>query len=159
MFATMDILDFQCVEVVDVPQRVQLLLNVISLACVRAKRTMMVRDVTGADWVTTAIQDVSNVLVTLEVQFTSSVIQTQGSVTAKEVSVVLTVIGVLADIMGFLIVKLVSAILLGLSRFQMDNWLTVPYQMKANVIVRIMFKVLPAQSAKMVTSFFKVVIL
>jgi len=119
-----------CAQVVDVPQRVQLLLNVISLACVRAKRTMMVRDVTGADWVTTAIQDVSNVLVTLEVQFTSSVIQTQGSVTAKEVSVVLTVIGVLADIMGFLIVKLVSAILLGLSRFQMDNWLTVPYQMK-----------------------------
>lgn len=90
----------------------------------------MVRDVTGADWVTTAIQDVSNVLVTLEVQFTSSVIQTQGSVTAKEVSVVLTVIGALADIMGFLIVKLVSAILLGLSHFQMDNWLTVPYQMK-----------------------------
>lgn len=119
-----------CVQVVDVPRRVQLLLNVISLVCVSAKRTMMVHDVTGADLVTTAIQDVSNVLVTLEVQFTSSVIQTQGSVTAKEVSVVLTVIGVLADIMGFLIVKLVSAILLGLSRFQMDNWLTVPYQMK-----------------------------
>ena len=119
-----------CVQVVDVPRRVQLLLNVISLVCVSAKRTMIVHDVTGADLVTTAIQDVSNVLVTLEVQFTSSVIQTQGSVTAKEVSVVLTVIGVLADIMGFLIVKLVSAILLGLSRFQMDNWLTVPYQMK-----------------------------
>jgi len=91
---------------------------------------MMVNGVTGADWATTAIQDVSNVLVTLGVQFMSSVIQTQGSVTAKEVSVVLTVIVVVVDIMGFLIVKLVSAILLGLSHFQMDSWLTVPYQMR-----------------------------
>lgn len=90
----------------------------------------MVHGVTGADWATIAIQDVLNVPVTLGVQFTSSVIQTQGNVTAKEVSVVLTVIGVVVDIMGFLIVKLVSAILLGLSHFQMDNWLTVPYQMR-----------------------------
>lgn len=90
----------------------------------------MVNGVTGADWATTAIQDVSNVLVTLGVQFMSSVIRTQGSVTAKEVSVVLTVIVVVVDIMGFLIVKLVSVILLGLSHFQMDSWLTVPYQMR-----------------------------
>lgn len=100
------------------------------MVCVCAKRTMMVNGVTGVDWATTAIQDVSNVLVTLGVQFMSSVIQTQGSVTAKEVSVVLTVIVVVVDIMGFLIVKLVSAILLGLSHFQMDSWLTVPYQMR-----------------------------
>ena len=114
----------------DVLQKVQLLLSVTSLVCVSAKTTMMVNGVTGADWVTTAIQDVSSVLVTLGVQFMSSVTQTQGSVTAKEVSVVLTVIVVVVDIMGFLIVKPVGAILLGLSHFQMDNWLTVPYQMR-----------------------------
>lgn len=119
-----------CAQVVDVLRKVQLPLSVTSMVCVCAKRTMMVNGVTGADWATTAIQDVSNVLVTLGVQFMSSVIQTQGSVTAKEVSVVLTVIVVVVDIMGFLIVKLVSAILLGLSHFQMDSWLTVPYQMR-----------------------------
>ena len=119
-----------CTQVVDVLRKVQLLLSVTSSVCVSAKRTMMAHGVTGADWATTAIQDVLNVPVTLRVQFTSSVIQTQGSVPAKEVSVVLTVIGVVAEIMGFLIVKLVSAILLGLSHFQMDNWLTVPCQMR-----------------------------
>lgn len=119
-----------CTQVVDVLHKVQLLLSVTSLVCASAKRTMMVHGVTGVDWATTAIQDVSNVPVTLGVQFTCSVIQSQGNATAKEVSVVLTVIGVVVDIMGFLIVKLVSAILLGLSHFQMDNWLTVPYQMR-----------------------------
>ena len=114
----------------DVLQKGQLLLSVASFVCVNAKRTLMVHGVTVADWGTTAIQDVSNVLVTLGVQSTSSVIQTQGNVTAEEVSVVLTVIGVAVDIMGSLIVKLVSAILLGLSHFQMDNWSTVPYQMR-----------------------------
>lgn len=119
-----------CTQVVDVLHKVQLLLSVTSLVCVSAKRPMMVHGVTVADWGTTAIQNVPNVLVTLGVQFTSSVIQTQGSVTAEEVSVVLTVIGVTVDIMGSLIVKLVSAILLGLNHFQMDNWSTVPYQMR-----------------------------
>ena len=97
----------------DVLHKVQPLLSATSLVCVTAKRTMMVHGVIGVDWATTAIQDVSNVLVTLRGQFTSSVIQIQDSVPAKEVSVVLTAIVVVVDIMGFLIVKLVSAILLG----------------------------------------------
>lgn len=114
----------------DALQKVRLLQGVTSLVCVFAERTTMVNGVTGAHWVITAIQDVLNVLVTLRVQFTSSVTQTQGSVTAKEVSVVLTVIVVVVDIMDFLTVKPVGAILLGLSHFQMDNWLIVPYQMR-----------------------------
>lgn len=91
---------------------------------------MMVISVTGAAWGTTATQDVSNVPVTPEVQYTSSVIQTLGSVTAKEVSVDLIVIAAAVAIMGFLIVKHVSVILPGLSHFQMDNWSTVHYQMR-----------------------------
>lgn len=111
-------------------RKAQFLPSVTSLEFVSAKTIMMVISVIGAVWGTTAIQDVSNVPVTLEVQYMSSVTQIQGNVTAKEVSVVLTVIAAAVAIMDFPIVKHVSVILLGLNHFQMDNWSIVPYQMR-----------------------------
>ena len=117
-------------QVVAVLLKAQFLLSVTSLVCVNAKTTMTVLGVTGAKWGITAIQDVSNVPVTLGDQFTSFVKQEQGGANVKEASVVLTVIAVAVAFMDFLIVKLVSAILLGLNHFQMDNWLTVPCQMR-----------------------------
>ena len=72
----------------------------------------------------------SNVHVTLEVQYTSSVIQAQGNVLAKEASVVLTAIAAAVDFMDFLIVKLASVILLVLNHFQTDNLSIAPFQMR-----------------------------
>ncbi|KAJ7333743.1 Laminin subunit beta-4 [Desmophyllum pertusum] len=101
-----DITGFQFAEVVAVLLKAQFLLSVTSLVCVNAKTTMMVLGVTGAKWGITAIQDVSNVPVTLGDQFTSFVRQAQGGANVKEASVALTVIAVAVAFMDFLIVKL-----------------------------------------------------
>ena len=109
--------------------KAQFLLNVThSLVCVSAKITMMGLNVTGAVLGSTAIRDVSNVPVTFGGQFMSSVRQPPDNVSAKDPSVVLTVIAAVVVIMDFLIVKLVSAILQELNHFLMDSWSIVPYQ-------------------------------
>ena len=68
--------------------------------------------------------------VTLVDHSTSTVKELQVSVSVKAASVVSTVIFVVVDIMDFLIVNNVSAILLVLNLFQTGHWVTAPYPMR-----------------------------